>query len=285
MERIFTGKVFAPSSVMEHVEFNSDRPYTISIKHFMEDDIAPPHYSDSIEILVCDNLKGTVIIDANQYKFKGKQVFYIPPQYIHSVIIERCDGEMYVLKISLESLSEFINIVNIIEYKGFTLFDNIFVCDEFESLHTSILQLIKNDADIFARIKGIVDVFQKLSGYFMNNNIVVEKNNKDRSNLKKLIDWSIDNHGININLEQAAQYVGYSKYYFCRWFKKVTGITFKNYLIHLKIEYACKLLAMHKTVSETSSLCGYENISYFIRLFSKVKYCTPKQYYTKYKKK
>jgi AraC-like DNA-binding protein len=281
--RIFMGKALAPTSILEQVNFNSDRPYTISIKYFEKDDITIPHYSDSIEILACDNLKGTITVDAKQYCFNGKQIFYIPPQYIHSVNVKRCNGVMYVLKISLDALSNFIFMENILKYTGLTIYSQPFVCNEFESIHNLIEGLIENDKNIFLRLHGILEILRILSEYFVHKNEDVSKTIKDRNNLKEIINWSMNNYDTSI--EQAAKNVNYSKYYFCRWFKKLTGLTYNNYLKHLKIEHACRLLVKNKSVSQVASICGYKNISYFIRIFADIKHCTPKQYIVKYTSK
>jgi len=255
VERIFDGKVLAPSSIIENIEFNSDRPYTISVKCFKN-------------------------IDTNQYILQGKQVFYIPPQYIHSVNVIKCKGVMYVLKISLNVLSGFIDIENILKHTGLSILSQPFVCNAFENMHKSIKELIINNQDIFLRLQGVLKVFKILSGYLDCQNEDEIKIIKASSKLKELIDWSIND--FNRSIEQAAKKVNYSKYYFCKWFKKSTGITYHNYLKHLKIEFACKLLAENHTVSQVANLCGYENISYFIRLFSNAKHCTPKQFILNY---
>lgn len=61
---------------------------------------------------------------------------------------------------------------------------------------------------------------------------------------------------------------------FSKRFKDAVGVSPSTYYNRLKIEKAKKLL-LHKNVNETSWNLGYENVSHFIRLFSKAFGVTP----------
>lgn len=283
MDRIFIGNVLAPTSITEIVEFNKDRPYTLSIKKFKEDDIAIPHYAASLEIILCDNLVGEVIIDTIHYPLKGQKVFIIPPDCVHSTIVRKCDGLMYVLKISLDDLKYFVHIENTLNHigKGLSLTD--YELDVYPQLVKVIERLIENDADIFLRFSEILTVFHILQPYFNDKVKSDTLKNKNQSQFKSLIDWSEENLSRRITIQEAAEYVGYSKYYFCHWFKELSGITYNEYLLRIRVQKACKLLLEDISVSEVTRLCGYENISYFIRQFKKYRKCTPKVYYNRYK--
>jgi AraC-like DNA-binding protein len=65
---------------------------------------------------------------------------------------------------------------------------------------------------------------------------------------------------------------------FHRDFKRYNDITPKQYLLDLKLEYACdQLKNSDKPVSEISYDIGYENVSHFIKAFKKKYNTTPKQ--------
>ena len=55
--------------------------------------------------------------------------------------------------------------------------------------------------------------------------------------------------------------------------------TFTAYLNTIRMNHACQLLLeTDDTVLEIALECGYENVSYFIRLFGNLMHCTPLQY-------
>jgi len=64
--------------------------------------------------------------------------------------------------------------------------------------------------------------------------------------------------------------------------KEHTGKSYKEYLIHLRMEYAKELLVKHNlTVAETCQRVGYGNISYFIKAFKAHAGMTPANYKNK----
>jgi AraC-like DNA-binding protein len=57
------------------------------------------------------------------------------------------------------------------------------------------------------------------------------------------------------------------------------GKTPIQYLNYYRVECACELLsASEKTISEVASACGFNNISYFVRVFGAHKGTTPSTY-------
>ena len=69
-------------------------------------------------------------------------------------------------------------------------------------------------------------------------------------------------------LDKICEEVGLSKYYFIRQFKKTTGMTPITFINSLRCEDAKKLLLHRKkSVHEIALQCGFENDSYFSKLF------------------
>lgn len=86
-----------------------------------------------------------------------------------------------------------------------------------------------------------------------------------------------DNIMKSISLKELANSLYMSESNFSHMFKKNTGSTPVEYIRDKKLEYAKKLLKT-KNVTDTSYDLGYDNISYFIKLFRKKYGVTPKQY-------
>lgn len=75
-----------------------------------------------------------------------------------------------------------------------------------------------------------------------------------------------------------AKQFGISYSYFSRRFKQITGMSFKQYLNSLRIHYAEQLLlTSRKSITEIAGECGYNNISYFISIYKRLKGKTPKK--------
>lgn len=82
-----------------------------------------------------------------------------------------------------------------------------------------------------------------------------------------------------ITIDEICAAVHTSKYYFCREFKKATGLTVANYILKTRIVMAKGMLLSEAiTVGETSEKCGFSSISYFCRVFKEETGMSPKSY-------
>ena len=72
---------------------------------------------------------------------------------------------------------------------------------------------------------------------------------------------------------------GRSQEHVCRTCKAVTGVTPSEYVNRIRIDHAARMLrGTEVTVDEVIAGCGFENVSYFYRLFRKQIGMTPRAY-------
>ncbi|NNE90292.1 MAG: helix-turn-helix domain-containing protein [Verrucomicrobiales bacterium] len=73
-----------------------------------------------------------------------------------------------------------------------------------------------------------------------------------------------------IRLEEVAQHVGVSSFYFCKVFKQATGMTLTEYVNRRRVEWAKRLLLNPQArVTEVAFDVGYQSLSQFNRSFLK----------------
>ncbi|MCX7824148.1 MAG: PocR ligand-binding domain-containing protein [Verrucomicrobiae bacterium] len=83
----------------------------------------------------------------------------------------------------------------------------------------------------------------------------------------------------HLSMRDAAQHVHLSAYYFCKMFKKTTGMTFTEYVSRVRIEKAKNLLLNpHARVSEVAFASGFQSIPHFNRVFRKYAGMAPRAY-------
>ena len=86
-------------------------------------------------------------------------------------------------------------------------------------------------------------------------------------------------HLLDASLEQAAMTVGISPSYLSRLFHKVSGETFSDYLMRLRMEKAGALLKKQDyRLYDVALQVGYDNPKNFSRAFRNYYQCTPSQY-------
>ncbi|AMC92826.1 hypothetical protein AOC36_02140 [Erysipelothrix larvae] len=94
----------------------------------------------------------------------------------------------------------------------------------------------------------------------------------------------INEHYATISLQQLVDLYGYTKDYFNRLVKEMTGKTFIQYVQDIRLEKACEYLATTELrVVEIADKTGYSNISYFYKIFKNRKQITPDEYRKRYK--
>ncbi|HZK26748.1 MAG TPA: AraC family transcriptional regulator [Thermoclostridium sp.] len=88
-----------------------------------------------------------------------------------------------------------------------------------------------------------------------------------------------DHYTESITLDYMSKLFFINKYYISHQFKKVTGFTFKEYLIMQRISKAKDLLLYtNDNITHVCMNSGFNNVNHFIRIFKKYEGTTPYQY-------
>jgi AraC-like DNA-binding protein/ligand-binding sensor protein len=88
-----------------------------------------------------------------------------------------------------------------------------------------------------------------------------------------------ERHAEELSLTEVAQSVNMSAFYFCKTFKKATGMTFTDYLARVRVEKVKNLLLNpHKRVSEAAYEAGFQSLSQFNRVFRRIAGESPSAY-------
>ena len=106
--------------------------------------------------------------------------------------------------------------------------------------------------------------------------------NRGKNNFYKIqraVKYIEENYTAKVCLDAAASRACISKYHFSRVFRDIMGVTFKKYLVGLKMEKAKELLRRGDlSIAETADAIGYEEAAYFVKIFKQHAGCTPSEY-------
>jgi AraC-like DNA-binding protein len=101
--------------------------------------------------------------------------------------------------------------------------------------------------------------------------------------LEKVFEFLRKNYNKDITLADVSKLADMTEVSFSRFIKKRTGKTFVDSLNDIRLGYATRLLIdSSETIAEIAYKCGFNNISYFNRLFRKKKNLTPKEFRENY---
>ncbi len=102
---------------------------------------------------------------------------------------------------------------------------------------------------------------------------------KADNTISRAISYIRKNFKENITLSDIAAYMNMDYNYFCRYFKKHMGVSFKKYLLERRLAYAAnQLLATNDTVTEIYADCGFDSESHFYSTFKKKYGASPDQF-------
>ncbi|MEM1107845.1 MAG: AraC family transcriptional regulator [Planctomycetota bacterium] len=99
---------------------------------------------------------------------------------------------------------------------------------------------------------------------------------KDRGRIDEVCAFIEDRQTEALSLDEVAEVAHLSRTAFCRFFQRVMGRTFTEYLHELRISHACRLLAeTDLPVAEVAFRVGFGNLAYFNRVFKRARGTTP----------
>lgn len=108
-------------------------------------------------------------------------------------------------------------------------------------------------------------------------NLIEENASFER--LAPVVKYMKENYAYEIALADLARMIPMSEGQFCRVFKQHMKMSPMQYLLRYRILQSCHLLQeTDKKIGEIANLTGFNNISYFNKVFLKIIGCTPKEY-------
>ena len=103
------------------------------------------------------------------------------------------------------------------------------------------------------------------------NEIVVQEDEAESPMIRRARAYILANQADPIDLDKVAQAMHVSTFYFCKMFKKATGLTFTDYLSRVRVEKAKTLLLNpHLRISEIAYDVGFQSLTHFNRMFRKI---------------
>ena len=109
------------------------------------------------------------------------------------------------------------------------------------------------------------------------NNLTINTTDK----IKLVLNYINDHYSEDISINTLADLCQYSEYHFMRFFKKHIGLTCIQYINNLRLEKSSILLtSTNNAIMDISLEVGFDNLSYFNKLFKRKYNLTPKEFRT-----
>lgn len=235
-------------------------------------------------------------IENNEFVLHAGDGIFIPPNLVHfaETLSLDCGCEFHASVFSLELLEKALPDSDMTFFLPIREHRMECICPLYKrepanSFLLSMLQIISTYKELPSRtyelaLPGMLLVcWQELYNlYFCTLNETVNKkggSTQISAALYPVLDYIMENYAKQITLDELAGKAGFSEGYFCRSFHTFTGLSPFEYLNRTRIIKSLDLLSgTNKKITDIASECGFNNISYYNRIFYKIMHTTPSAY-------
>jgi len=113
----------------------------------------------------------------------------------------------------------------------------------------------------------------------VSNRVIVQQETAEPPVITRAKQYIAEHQTEDLELGQVAKAVNTSKFYFCKIFKKMTGVNFTEYLSRVRIEKAKNLLLNpNLRISEIAYEVGFQSLTHFNRVFKRILAQSPTEY-------
>ena len=222
--------------------------------------------------------KGIFIFDGTSYHLKGGQGFLICPNMLSFYQADMEEpweycwvgfhgryAESYLKDLNLEASNP------------------VFSCSLENSLEKSIFKMIEAQNRPVGRDFILTGLLYQFFGDLASAIEYSVPNDKSQNikqlYIQKAIDYIQKNYSRKITIEQIADFIGIDRKYMSSLFKKFLNTSPQEFLINLRMDKACVLLAQNTlSIQDIAHSVGYDDPQLFSKMFKKRKGLSPSQY-------
>jgi AraC-like DNA-binding protein len=150
-----------------------------------------------------------------------------------------------------------------------------FQSDELEQAWMNSRVLTNRQYDAAVQLLGVFAEHLSIAS----NQIAVQQANAEPPAITRAKKFIADHQTETLSLGQVAKAVNMSSFYFCKMFKKATGLNFTDYVSRVRVERARNLLLNpNLRVSEIAYEVGFQSLTHFNRVFRRIVGKSPTAY-------
>jgi len=246
-----------------------------------------PHWHEQIELAYVVDGVFILFIGANRIALQPGDILFVNSNELHEYHIERAPSDIFCMVLNLAALQgRFMNKYdsrylipmskNLLQFQNHIRNDpcmRAFFATLLDEHHSKL------DGYEFAVKSAIYGIIARLVRHYtvqILNDQEYKYNNRNLDSINRAISFIEEHYSDNISLTHIADHLGFTKYYFCRFFKDMTGRSPIGYLNEYRIHQAMALLAdTNLNIIEIALSSGFSDSNYFSRVFKAITSVSP----------
>jgi AraC-like DNA-binding protein len=254
----------------------------------------PWHHHPEYELCLITKGRGKRMVGDNIDRFENNDLVFIgaftPHEYLcdpkHFEYPDGFQGEAIVIQFVYDFLGD--KFFKVPENSGLNRFilestrGYVFFGETKKKLISLMSKMREmNDSDRFYTLFSILKIFATTKEFnILSSPAFSEPFWLDESGpMQRALKYILQNFQKHIGIMDLLKITNMSNTSFYATFKKTYRMSFKDYLLNIRIGYACKLLTdASQNISEIAYDSGFGNISNFNRQYKKIKGITPSQF-------
>ncbi len=243
----------------------------------------PLHWHDALEILYYLNGENEVTVGGKKYRMQKKHMIVIDSRQIHStygfdatsmfacIHISKAHMEKYVPGLELYAVHCTPDDLNDENFQ-----DYLDICMLLQDLTRAY---VRGAETLPMEVEGyLLQIFAGIIRHFSQPQTLLpaDASSLQEERIREVISYVRDHFAEPLSLQEVADETGFSKEYFCRFFKKSMGMSFLQYLNEVRASYVYRDLEnTDLSVAEIMEKNGFTNQKVFNRTFREIYGCTP----------
>ncbi len=246
---------------------NPNFPIIFHLDRFQKNKSFLPHWHESLEIIYV--IEGTLCLscNGNAVTVEKDNLAVVNSGAIHEISSVSDESLYYCLIIDNDFCADF----------GISIedrdFDRVLSDKEMIAYYRQIIDEMNSKSDHFAeavKAVAILIVLLYCRKYCKSYEKSQDKNYTRTKMVKDAISYIKNHLHSPMSVDDICSHIGFSKFYFCREFKALTGFTVIDYINYSRCATARQLIASGKyNVGQSARKCGFDNLSYFTKVYKK----------------
>ena len=244
----------------------------------------PPHWHKAVELLLFVKGRVTCNFENAKRQFKAGDLYIINSHELHET---KCTRNARYMVVHIDPMV-MLHYVPTFDQLRFSLtFDpedqaRAMAFEQLRSHMQEILRLTEDTEPVsnLERQARLFAVAALLVKYFSQPLAIEETRlrRSDMSRLEPLLEYVQLHHAEELPLDEAVEFMGLNKEYFCRLFKKNMGVSYLQYVYQIRTTAVCRELeTTEDPISEIAERHGFRDPKMLNQYFREIYGCTPSE--------